>query len=81
MYNNRDTQIEFCEHEVELKNYFGDTVVCLNDILDAITNLLIENENLTDRVNSLENELNECYSGSNNIDYYEEYGLNETDFH
>ena len=77
---NRDVRIEFNEYETELKELFGDTSVELIDILDACTNLIIENKKLVEENEELEHRLEEDYQPKE-IDYYEEYGLSENDFH
>lgn len=78
---NRDMQIEFIEYETELIDFFGDNRVELIDILDATTQLIIENKRLIEENEQLENELNNRFEPEQQIDYYEEYGLNENDFH
>lgn len=77
---NRDIRIEFNEYETELKELFGDTSVELIDILDACTNLIIENKKLVEENEELERRLEEDYQPKD-VDYYEEYGLSEDDFH
>lgn len=77
---NRDVRIEFNEYETELKELFGDTSVELIDILDACTNLIIENKKLVEENEELERRLEEDYRPKD-VDYYEEYGLSEDDFH
>lgn len=78
---NRDIRIEFNEYETELKEFFGDTSIELIDILDATTNLLVENQELANRIEELERELEERFTPEKEVDYYEEYGLSESDFH
>ena len=51
---NRDIRIEFNEYETELKDFFGDTSIELIDILDACTNLIIENKRLVEENEELE---------------------------
>lgn len=77
---NRDITVEFNQYEIELKDFFGDTSVELIDILDACTQLIIENKRLTEENESLECRLEDDYQ-FNKVDYYEEYGLSEDDFH
>ena len=78
---NRDVRIEFNEYETELKDFFGDTSIELIDILDACTNLIIENKRLVEENEELERRLEESFTPEKEVDYYEEYGLSENDFH
>lgn len=78
---NRDVRIEFNEYETELKEFFGDTSIELIDILDACTNLIIENKRLVEENEGLERKLEESFTSEREVDYYEEYGLSEDDFH
>jgi len=78
---NRDIRIEFNEYETELKDFFGDTSIELIDILDACTNLIIENKRLVEENEELERRLEESFTPEKEVDYYEEYGLSESDFH
>lgn len=77
---NRDITVEFNEYETELKDFFGDTNVELIDILDVCTQLIIENKRLVEENESLERRLEEDYQ-QKDVDYYEEYGLCEDDYH
>ena len=56
-----------------IQEYLGNTVVELEDIINALEEVLAENK-------ELERKLNEDYQPKE-IDYYEEYGLNEDDYH
>lgn len=79
---NRDVRIEFNDYETELKDFFGDTSVELIDILDACTNLIVDNKRLVEENEELERRLEEEYrQGMEQVDYYEELGLSEDDFH
>lgn len=78
---NRDVRVEFNEYETELKEFFGDTSIELIDILDACTNLIIENKQLVEENEGLERKLEESFTSERKVDYYEEYGLSEDDFH
>lgn len=78
---NRDIRVEFNEYETELKDFFGDTSIELIDILDACTNLIIENKKLVEENEALERTLEERFEPEKTVDYYEEYGLSESDFH
>lgn len=72
-YTTREKYIEFYENEKELKDFFGDTDIMVGDVLEAMTNLIIEH-------NELQRKLEEDYV-QREIDPYDEYGLNENDFH
>ena len=56
-----------------IQEFFGNTVVELEDMINALEEVLAENK-------ELERKLNEDYQPKE-IDYYEEYGLNEDDYH
>lgn len=72
-HTTRDKYVEFYNNEKELKSFFGDTDVQVGDILDAMTELIIEN-------NELQRKLEEDYV-QKETNPYEEYGLSENDFH
>lgn len=69
----RDGYIKLTEIEKQLIDLFGTDKVEINDILDALSNKISENE-------ELERKLEEDYV-QKNVDYYEEYGISENDFH
>lgn len=69
----RSSHIEFRDNEQILKDYFGDTSIEVQDILDAFVQVLEENEELQIR-------MQEDYE-QKHIDPYEEYGISESDFH
>ena len=69
----RDGYIKLTEFEKQLIDFFGTDEVEIIDILDALSNKISENE-------ELERKLEEDYV-QKNVDYYEEYGISENDFH
>ena len=69
----RDGYIKLTEIEKELIDFFGTDEVEIIDILDALSSKISENE-------ELERKLEEDYV-QKNVDYYEEYGISEDDFH
>ena len=69
----RDGYIKLTEIEKQLIDFFGTDEVEIIDILDALSNKISENE-------ELERKLEEDYV-QKNVDYYEEYGISENDFH
>ena len=56
-----------------LRDYFGDTELYIEDIINGFEEVLRENE-------ELKRKLEEDYQPKD-IDYYDEYGLSEDDFH
>ena len=56
-----------------LKDYFGDSELYIEDVINGFEEVLRENE-------ELKRKLAEDYQPKN-VDYYDEYGLNEDDFH
>lgn len=56
-----------------LKDYFGDTELYIEDVINGFEEVLRENE-------ELKRKLAEDYQPKD-VDYYDEYGLNEDDFH
>ena len=56
-----------------LKDFFGDTQLDLQDLINAFEEVLRENE-------ELKRKLEEDYQPKE-INYYDEYGLSEDDFH
>ena len=56
-----------------LRDYFGDTELYIEDIINGFEEVLRENE-------ELKRKLEEDYQPKD-IDYYDEYGLTEDDFH
>lgn len=69
----RDGYIKLTETEKQLIDFFGTDEVEIIDILDALSSKISENE-------ELERKLEEDYV-QKNVDYYEEYGISENDFH
>ena len=69
----RDGYIKLTEFEKQLIDFFGTDKVEIIDILDALSSKISENE-------ELERKLEEDYV-QKNVDYYEEYGISENDFH
>ena len=69
----RDGYIKLTETEKQLIDFFGTDEVEIIDILDALSSKISENE-------ELERKLEEDYV-QKNVDYYEEYGMSEDDFH
>ena len=69
----RDGYIKLTEIEKQLIDFFGTDEVEIIDILDALSSKISENE-------ELERKLEEDYV-QKNVDYYEEYGISENDFH
>ena len=69
----RDGYIKLTEFEKQLIDFFGTDEVEIIDILDALSSKISENE-------ELERKLEEDYV-QKNVDYYEEYGISENDFH
>lgn len=69
----RDGYIKLTEFEKQLIDFFGTDEVEIIDILDALSSKISENE-------ELERKLEEDYV-QKNVDYYEEYGISEDDFH
>lgn len=69
----RDVYIEFSDNEEPIMRYMGDTQHELEDILDAFARLIEEHEELVKKIE-------EDYQPKD-VDYYEEYGLSEDDFH
>lgn len=69
----RDGYIKLTEFEKQLIDFFGTDEVEIIDILDALSSKISENE-------ELERKLEEYYV-QKNVDYYEEYGISENDFH
>ena len=69
----RDGYIKLTETEKQLIDFFGTDEVEIIDILDALSSKISENE-------ELERKLEEDYV-QKNVDYYEEYGISEDDFH
>ena len=69
----RDGYIKLTEIEKQLIDFFGTDEVEIIDILDALSSKISENE-------ELERKLEEDYV-QKNVDYYEEYGISEDDFH
>ena len=56
-----------------LRDFFGDTELDLEDVINGFEEVLRENE-------ELKRKLEEDYQ-QKDVDYYEEYGLCEDDFH
>ena len=56
-----------------LKDYFGDTELYIEDVINGFEEVLRENE-------ELKRKLAEDYQPKD-VDYYDEYGLSEDDFH
>lgn len=56
-----------------LQEFFGDTVLDLEDLINAFEEVLGQNK-------ELERKLEEDYQ-QKDVDYYEEYGLCEDDYH
>ena len=56
-----------------IQEYLGDSPVYLEDVINALEEVLAENK-------ELERKLNEDYQPKE-IDYYDMYGINENDFH
>ena len=69
----RDGYIKLTEIEKQLIDFFGTDEVEIIDILDDLSSKISENE-------ELERKLEEDYV-QKNVDYYEEYGISENDFH
>ena len=69
---NDDYKIEPKEGTL-MRDYFGDTELDLEDIINAFEEILTENE-------ELKRKIEEDYQPKH-IDYYEEYGMSENDFH
>lgn len=69
----RNGYIKLCDYEQSLINFFGTDEVEIIDILDALSNEITKNE-------ELERKLEEDYEPKK-VDYYEEYGISENDFH
>ena len=69
----RNGYIKLTEFEKQLIDFFGTDEVEIIDILDALSSKISENE-------ELERKLEEDYV-QKNVDYYEEYGISENDFH
>lgn len=69
----RDGYIKLTEFEKQLIDFFGTDEVEIINILDALSSKISENE-------ELERKLEEDYV-QKNVDYYEEYGISENDFH
>lgn len=69
----RDGYIKLTDIEKQLIDFFGTDEVEIIDILDALSSKISENE-------ELERKLEEDYV-QKNVDYYEEYGISEDDFH
>lgn len=69
----RDGYIKLCDYEQSLISFFGTDEVEIIDILDALSNEIVKNE-------ELERKLEEDYKPKQ-VDYYEEYGISENDFH
>ena len=69
----RDGYIKLTEIEKQLIDLFGTDKVEINDILDDLSSKISENE-------ELERKLEEDYEPKK-VDYYEEYGISENDFH
>ena len=69
----RNGYIKLTEFEKQLVDFFGSDEVEIVDILDALSCEIAKNE-------ELERKLEEDYV-QKNVDYYEEYGISENDFH
>lgn len=68
-----DDQMLVANDGTLIQEYLGNTPVYLEDVINALEEVLAENK-------ELERKLNEDYQPKE-IDYYDEYGLNENDFH
>lgn len=68
-----DDQMLVANDGTLIQEYLGNTPVYLEDVINALEEVLAENK-------ELERKLNEDYQPKE-IDYYEEYGLSENDFH
>lgn len=69
----RDGYIKLKDYEQSLISFFGTDEVEIIDILDALSSEIEKNE-------ELERKLEEDYQPKQ-VDYYEEYGISENDFH
>lgn len=68
-----DDQMLVANDGTLIQEYLGNTPVYLEDVINALEEVLAENK-------ELERKLNEDYQPKE-IDYYDEYGLSENDFH
>ena len=68
-----DDQMLVANDGTLIQEYLGNTPVYLEDVINALEEVLVQNK-------ELERKLNEDYQPKE-INYYEEYGLNENDFH
>jgi phage shock protein A len=68
-----DDQMLVANDGTLIQEYLGNTPVYLEDVINALEEVLAENK-------ELERKLNEDYQPKE-IDYYDEYGLSEDDFH
>lgn len=69
----RYMNFEFKDNEQILKDYFGDTSIDVQDLIDGFIEVLEEN-------NDLKKQIEENYEPKH-IDPYEEYGISENDFY
>ena len=68
-----DDQMLVANDGTLIQEYLGNTPVYLEDVINALEEVLAENK-------ELERKLNEDYQPKE-IDYYEEYGISEDEFH
>lgn len=68
-----DDQMLVANDGTLIQEYLGDSPVYLEDVVNALEEVLAENK-------ELERKLNEDYQPKD-VDYYDEYGINENDFH
>lgn len=68
-----DDQMLVANDGTLIQEYLGNTPVYLEDVINALEEVLAENK-------ELERKLNEDYQPKE-IDCYDEYGLSENDFH
>lgn len=68
-----DDQMLVANDGTLIQEYLGNAPVYLEDVINALEEVLAENK-------ELERKLNEDYQPKE-IDYYDEYGLSEDDFH
>ena len=68
-----DDQMLVANDGTLIQEYLGNTPVYLEDVINALEEVLVQNK-------ELERKLNEDYQPTE-IDYYDEYGLSEDDFH
>ncbi len=67
--------------EITLTDYeVKNDLISIDNLYTALLDLLCEYNVLNEKYNDLENDLNDNYE-KKNIDLYEEYGVNENDYH